>query len=517
MTAARPSSRGALTSDRLAPAILAGFLIARLVFALALGPGVDESYTLAIARTLNLSYFDHPPLHQWIAHVAAGALGEGFGARLPFILLFAATGWIYYRMTAGLFGARSAVVALFALNAAPFFFASAGTWIVPDGPLLFALAAAALALSRVVFATPVDRSSVWLLWIASGVALGLAGLSKYSAALTVLGLLAFVALSPRQRRWLADPAPYVAAAIALALITPVIVWNVRHGWVSFGFQGARGAPGSGLKPVQALAMALGEIAYLSPWLFVPLVMGLVAAWRKRGDERRLFLVCLALPPIVVFTLTPLWGARGLPHWTMPGWFFVFALAGAWVEDQRFADATLRRWAVASAALLAAVAALVSVQAATGWPLRLLPLRPGAADPTLEAFGWGDLRAAPAMRSPPAFVLAAKWSDAGKIALALGPEVPVFVVSDDPRGWAFVAGGSDLRGRDGVLVARASDLAAAEAEAAPLARSLGAPQSFALTRHGEAAIALALVPVHGLTRRLPLPYPGAAGEELHRRP
>ena len=74
-------------------------------------------------------------------------------------------------------------------------------------------------------------------------------------------------------------------------------------------------------------MALGEIAYLSPWLFVPLVMGLVAAWRKRGDERRLFLVCLALPPIVVFTLTPLWGARGLPHWTMPGWFFVFALAG----------------------------------------------------------------------------------------------------------------------------------------------------------------------------------------------
>ena len=119
-------------------------------------------------------------------------------------------------MTAGLFGPRAGLVALFALNAAPFFFASAGTWIVPDGPLLFGLAAAAWALARLFFQTPVDRAGVWALWLVAGVALGLAGLSKYSAALTVVGLVAFVAVSPRRRRWLADPAPYVAAAVALA-------------------------------------------------------------------------------------------------------------------------------------------------------------------------------------------------------------------------------------------------------------------------------------------------------------
>ncbi len=118
------------------------------------------------------------------------------------------------------------------------------------------------------------------------------------------------------------------------MIAPVVVWNARHGWVSFAFQGGRGAPAAGLKPVQFLVMALGQIAYLSPWLFAPLAMGLVDAWRKRADERRLFLLCLALPPILVFTLTPLWGGRGQPHWTMPGWFFVFALMGAWVEDRR---------------------------------------------------------------------------------------------------------------------------------------------------------------------------------------
>src|SRR5580704_6673993 len=85
-------------ADRLAAAVIAGFLVARLIFANLLGPGIDESYTLAIARNLSLSYFDHPPLHQWIAHFAALTLGEGAATRLPFIFLFAATGWILYRL-----------------------------------------------------------------------------------------------------------------------------------------------------------------------------------------------------------------------------------------------------------------------------------------------------------------------------------------------------------------------------------------------------------------------------------
>ena len=325
-----------------------------------------------------------------------------------------------------------------------------------------------------------------------------------------MGLLAFVASAPRQRRWLADPALYAAAAVALVMIAPVVVWNAGHNWLSFAFQGGRGAPAAGLKPLQLLVMALGEIAFLSPWLFGPLAMGLIDAWRKRADERRLFLLCLALPPILLFTLTPLWGDRGQPHWTMPGWFFVFALTGAWVEDRGVGERTLRGWAFASAGLLAAAVALFSVQVATGWPLRLF-LRPGAGDATLEAFGWDDLKDAPPLRPAPAFVLADKWSDAGKIALALGPGIPVFVISDDPRGWAFVAGGDDLVGRDGVLIARAPELPVAEAEAAPLVRSLGPPQKYPLMRNGERAVDLALVPLHGLTRKLPLPYPGAPGE------
>jgi 4-amino-4-deoxy-L-arabinose transferase-like glycosyltransferase len=504
----RAALQRSVRTDRLAAAVVAGFFLARLAFAQALGRSIDESYTLAISRTLSLSYFDHPPLHQWIVHFAAMALGEDLGARLPFVILFAATGWIYYRMSAELFGARAGLVAIFTLNAAPFFFVSAGSWAVPDGPLLFGLAAAALALARLFFAAPADRAAVWRLWLAAGVALGIAGLSKYSAILPVIGLVAFVIASPRQRRWFADPAPYVAGAIALLMIVPVAIWNADHDWLSIAFQGERAAPTGGLKPAQLLTMALGEVVYLSPWIAAPLVMGLVAAFKLRGDERRFYLLCLALPAIVLFTVTPLWGARGLPHWTMPGWFFAFALMGAWIEDRKVSDATLREAAFASAGLHGVLMAALCVEAATGWPLRLLPLPRTAANATLEAFDWSGLRDALAPNPPPSFVLAAKWSDAGKIAHALGPDVPVFVVSDDPRGWAFVDGKEGLAGRDGVMIARTSELPLAVAAAAPLARSLGEPQTVALSRHGEAAVDLAIVPVHGLTRALPLPYPGS---------
>ena len=68
----------------------------------------------------------------------------------------------------------------------------------------------------------------------------MAGLSKYSAALTVTGLAAYVILAPVGRRWLKDPAPYAAAALALAMAAPIFVWNAEHHWSSFVFQG-RGA------------------------------------------------------------------------------------------------------------------------------------------------------------------------------------------------------------------------------------------------------------------------------------
>jgi hypothetical protein len=489
-------------------AILFGFFAARLIFGLTLGLGVDESYTIAISRHLCLSYFDHPPLHLWLTHFTALAVGESQAARVPFVLLFVATGWLYYRFTQSIFCRRPALIALFALNVSPFFFASAGEWIVPDGPLLFGLAVAALAASRVFFSRPLDPASAWRHWLGVGVGLGLAGLSKYSAVLTAAGLVAFILLSPKQRRWLKHPAPYVSAAVAIVIIAPAIVWNARHGWASFEFQGARGAPSGELRPTQFLTMILGQVAFLSPWIFAPLVAGLVSGVRRWQDERYRLLICLSLPAIILFTLTPLWGGRGQPHWTMPGWFFSFALMGAWIDELGVRIGVLRRWAVLSSALLVATAGIAILEVSTGWPLVMLTAGSHLGDPTLEGFDWRDLRRAPIFNQPPRFVISTKWSDAGKIALALGPQIPIFVLSNDPRGWAFLDDSESFVGQDGVIIAPVAELASTLAVASTLFMRMGEPQPYTLGRLGRPEIELALIPAFGLKERLPTPYPSA---------
>ncbi len=203
-------------------------------------------------------------------------------------------------------------------------------------------------------------------------------------------------------------------------------------------------------------------------------------------------------------MTPLWGARGLPHWSMPGWLFVYPLAGAWLAESPAAAANLRKWAIAAAAALAALAVLVVAQAATGFATRLVPLGSGAVDPTLETLDWGALREAPAIRSA-AFVVATKWMDGGKIGLALGPDKPVFVFSGDPRGIAYLTDSADFGGRDGAIVVAWDRREAAEAQLAPYFAGLGAPQQVTLQRGGRDEIALAVIPARGLTRAFPLPY------------
>jgi hypothetical protein len=505
-------SQGAARDGALALTVIFGFFLARVVFAFSLGFGIDEAYTLTIARRLGWSYFDHPPLHQWIAHFAALALGENVCVRLPFISLFAATGWLVFAATRDLFGARAALWATFALNATPFFFASAGAWIVPDGPLLFALAAAALALTRLLFK---PEAAIWSLWLAVGFCLGLAGLSKYNAVFFPLGLAIFLALSPAHRRWFAHPAPYCAALLTLLMIAPVIIWNADNSWVSFLFQGGRGAAGAHLRPAQVAAMAVSQIAFLSPWIFVPLLGGLIDAGRRifagRDDGRRLFLLCLALPAIIVFTLTPLWGARGLPHWPMPAWLFAYPLLGAWLSDGA-ARFNWRAFAIGSIAGLALIAGLAVAEARTGFLVRIFPNLSGGVDPTFETLNWSALRRSALISDDSAsapFIVATKWTEAGKISQALGPQRPVMVFSDDPRGFAFLDDPAAFVGKDAVIIVAQKRLNESIAALAPFFASLGEPQSFSLGRDGLDEIDLALLPAQRLKRPYPLPYPNRA--------
>jgi hypothetical protein len=458
-----------LLTRRLGPAavtlcIIAAFSAIRLISTQIVGLGVDEAYATTIARRLQLSYFDHPPLHLWLVHAAAGLLGYGQLARLPFVALFAGSSWLLFNLTRRLFGGEAGAWAVLALNLSGFFTVAAGSWILPDGPLLLCLLGAADQLAGLLvedLATPNQRAKFLHRWLLVGAWIGLAGLAKYQAALFGVGLVGFLTATHHGREWLRRPGPYLAAFVAALLITPVLVWNGENGWASFAFQGGRALPTHGLHPAAPFVALVAQAGLLLPWIFVPAV---IAAYRGLRDQwtdpGRSLCLWLATPGLALFTLTPLWGQMALPHWAMPSWLFLFPLSG-----DLLARSALRRrwpaiWAVVSTLACIALWTLAVSDARTGWIARAWPQLFSKGDPTLETVAWTPLGEtidrAGVLREPGAFVVSMKWNEAGRIWPLVDDRARVVVFSDDPRGFADLRGPESRIGRDALIIVRPKD-------------------------------------------------------------
>ena len=192
----RPSAPAGSSAKRAVLILIAATLVARIVFGLSLGLGIDESYTVATGRHPQLSHFDHPPAAWWLAWGASRlfATESALALRLPFILLFALTTWLMFRLTDFLFGEKAGFWAAATLNLAPVLAWTSGTWILPDGPLNAALVAGAYAAALALFGA---RSAAPLWWLAAGACGGLALLSKLHGVFLFAGVGLFLVTSPR--------------------------------------------------------------------------------------------------------------------------------------------------------------------------------------------------------------------------------------------------------------------------------------------------------------------------------
>ena len=385
---------------------------------------------------LSLGYFDHPPASWWLSWGAAHLFGSEapIVVRLPFIALFALSTWLMYRLG----GFWAALL----LNLSPVFGVTTGTWVLPDGPLDCALLGAALCLVRAL-----ERGTLaW--WIGTGLCAGLALFSKYSAALTIAGAGIYLLTSREHRRLLASVKPWLALAVALLIFSPVLIWNAQHGWASLAFQGGR-AEGLRFHPLAPLATLAGEALFVLPWIWVPMMMGWIAALRRGPQEWRSWLLCcLAAPPIVVFALISAWSSqRVLFHWAAPGYLMLFPLLGEAVA-RRMDQPQVRRLVWGTAAFVVLAVAVVATQVRFDWlPITAFARR----DPDIEAVDWTSLRDELALK-PGAIVGVPNWRDAGKIAYALGPQVTTLCLNRDARQFGFAFPPSSFVGEDMLILA-----------------------------------------------------------------
>lgn len=445
--------------------ILTGTLI-RLVLAATFGFGNGEAYYFSCSRHIDWSYFDHPPMHAWLAR-AAMELG-GFHPlvlRAPFILFFAGTSWLLYLLGRKLFNAEAGLFAVVVLNLSPVFSFTTAAFLQPDSPLVFFWLltfyglAALLAGDKPRYATA--------LWLGVGVSAGLTMLCKYHAVFLLLGALAYVITRKDQRHWLRHPGPYLAVALMAVAAVPVLVWNARNEWISFLWQGNRGTAYQGLHFDWLGRSIVGQALWLLPWIWVPLIRELYVCLRGGPSDRvRWLIACIATPPILFFTITAIYAPYGFHfHWQAPGYLLLFLPLGATVarllhgseRDTR----RVRRWLGLTAAVSVAAFVVLYTHTLTGWAIELTPAPYDAKfaynDPTLEALDYSPLEKVLAERGlldrDDLFVFTYKWFLCGKVDYALSGRAHVLCLSpEDPRAYAFFDAQADWLGKDGILIA-----------------------------------------------------------------
>lgn len=301
--------------------------IALVRFALApfVGLGVDEAHYLLYAIHLDLSYFDHPPLVGWVEYLSGLLFGYNeFSARFPAILIGFFTSLFLYKFILDSFKSKElAVVALLALHGS-FLFNALFIMLMPD-TLLFLL------LFPLIYSViKVEREDTLSAWLLLGVLLGLAGLAKYTAILFVVPIILYVVIKKRYDLLL-NLKMIPAVGVALLLISPVLIWNIQHDWISFTYQSEH-VVGEQHIHLSRLFRSFGaQFGAYNPFL-VPLAFyGLYKAFRSKNDM--LFLSALfGVVLFTFFTYASLY-KTALPHWSALFYLLFIPIGVAFIYEK----------------------------------------------------------------------------------------------------------------------------------------------------------------------------------------
>ena len=283
----------------------------------------DEAYYWMWSKHLAGGYYDHPPAVAFVIRAGTMILGDTeLGVRLVSILLALPMSYAVYRTAAILFGGlRVAATATILLNAT--MMAAVGTLIVtPDAPLLVASSFVLFFLAKVLE----TGRGIW--WLAVGVAVGTALLSKYTALFFGPAILIWLVTVPKLRRWLISPWPYLGGLVALAVFAPVILWNADHQWVSFLKQLFGRAKIENFRPAFLGELIPTQFAFATPLVFILGAMGLHAlAWRNAGAFAARMLINAMFWTIVAYFIWHALHARVEANWFAPV-YPAFAIAAA---------------------------------------------------------------------------------------------------------------------------------------------------------------------------------------------
>jgi 4-amino-4-deoxy-L-arabinose transferase-like glycosyltransferase len=261
-------------------ALIAAMTVMRVIYASVLDLRTDEAYYWTWSKEGALSFLDHPPMIAWFIRFGTAIFGDtNLGVRFAGILAMLVTQLLLADIVRRVTHDFRAIALALLMPEAALYYGLLMAKVAPDTALIPFAAAMLWSLVRL------NESGDGRWWLAAGLFAGLALLSKFTAIMLLPAVAAFMLVPDWRWRWLSSPCPWLAALIAVAVFSPVLIWNLGHDWASFRFQAVRA---TAVYPfsLRTLGEFLGLQFGLVGFVLLPVVLSGVTLTAWRGYFRR---------------------------------------------------------------------------------------------------------------------------------------------------------------------------------------------------------------------------------------
>jgi membrane-associated phospholipid phosphatase len=364
----------------------------------------DEAHYWEWTRRLALSYYSKGPLIAYLIALTTGIAGNTVLAvrfLAPF-LLFGGS-FCLYKLGDRMFGNAKAGVLAGLLLQTTVIFATYGLLMTIDSPFVFLWC---LALWFFWQALKTEKAGYIYL---TGIVVGLGFLAKYTMLFFFICAFIFLLLSREDRHRFKSMHLYLAFLLSLIVMSPVVIWNAQHGWVTLLHTEGHIQVKNGLtiSPGSFFDFLGSQTGVITPLLFL-LILYLVLKYRRSYpalSREKKYLLCFSLPVLGFFLLKSMQG-KVEGNWAMPSYPALFVLSSFYlVEGWKGFGRKMKAFAVVSVLFSLLFTSVAHFPAILHLPPRL--------DMTKRLAGWKEL-----------------GGEIGRISDEMAPRGPFFIFSDD---------------------------------------------------------------------------------------
>ncbi|MBA2251042.1 MAG: glycosyltransferase family 39 protein [Chitinophagaceae bacterium] len=326
--------------------LLIGFIsVLRLIIASVAELGNDESYYWTYSHFLQWNYFDHPPMVAiWIRIFTANLWLQNYVVflRLGSIVGAALSTWFIFKCVSTLHSPRAGWFASCLYTASFYAGITAGLFIMPDSPQMVFWT---FSLWMIVRITLDDEN--WQNWILFGIASGLCIMSKVHGVFIWFGFGTYILIY--KKTWLLNPRLYVAVILSVLIFCPIIIWNIRHDFVTYRFHAERVViHGLAINWYGFFKEVVSQLMINNIFNVLLILSGLFT-WVKypKGKSNALAVFNFIGMPLAIILLFISLFRETFPHWSGPAYISLIPLAAIRLADMnKDIFPKILRWSIA---------------------------------------------------------------------------------------------------------------------------------------------------------------------------